>query len=112
MIDSERSLFVRQLRELYHLERELAAYLVEGDAVSAPDPEEARLADVEGLVELVALDGPAQVLERVEVPGGRVALLGAGDVEADDSGVAVGDHPLGDLRAPGGGARRNTGFHP
>ena len=32
---------------------------------------------------------PLQVLEGVEVPGGREAGLGAGDVEADDALVAV-----------------------
>ena len=38
-----------------------------------------RLAGVDGEVEVL----PLQVLERVQVPGGRVAGLGAGDVEAD-----------------------------
>ena len=50
---------------------------------------------------------PLEVLERVEVPGGREAGLGAGDVEADDAAVAVGDGELGDLqRARPGGASR------
>ena len=42
-----------------------------------------------------------EVLERVEVPGGRVARLGARDVEADDALVAVGGGQLGDLAAAG-----------
>jgi hypothetical protein len=39
------------------------------------------LAGVDGEVVVLAL----QVLERVEVPGGREAGLGAGDVEPDDA---------------------------
>ena len=42
-----------------------------------------------------------EVLERVEVPGGRVAGLGAGDVEAGHAAVAPGDGELGDLAGAG-----------
>ena len=42
-----------------------------------------------------------EVLEGVEVPGGRVARLGARDVEAHDALVAVGGGELGDLPAAG-----------
>ena len=42
-----------------------------------------------------------EVLERVEVPGGRVPRLGAGDVEAGDPAVAPGDRQLGDLAGAG-----------
>ena len=52
-----------------------------------------RLAGVDREVGVLALE----VLERVEVPGGRVAGLGAGDVEPDHAVVAVGDGELGDL---------------
>ena len=48
-----------------------------------------RLAGVDGEVGVLALE----VLERVQVPGGRVARLGAGDVEADHARVAVGAPP-------------------
>ena len=51
------------------------------------------LAGVDGEVGVLALE----VLERVEVPGGRVAGLGAGDVEAGHAAVAPGDGQLGDL---------------
>ena len=61
-----------------------------------------RLAGVDGEVEVL----PLQVLERVQVPGGRVAGLGAGDVEADHADVAVPHRQLGDLRRPGGVAHR------
>ena len=56
-----------------------------------------RLAGVDREVGVLALE----VLERVEVPGGRVARLRARDVEADDPLVAVGDGQLGDLPAAG-----------
>ena len=55
------------------------------------------LAGVDGEVGVLALE----VLEGVEVPGGRVAGLGAGDVEADDAAVAPGDGQLGDLPRAG-----------
>ena len=51
------------------------------------------LAGVDGEVRVLALE----VLEGVEVAGGRVARLRAGDVEADHAAVAVADHQLGDL---------------
>ena len=44
----------------------------------------------------------AQVLERVQVAGGREARLGPGDVEPDHAVVAVRDGQLGDLAGPGG----------
>ena len=44
---------------------------------------------------------PLEVLERVEVAGGRVPRLGAGDVEAGDAAVAPGDRELGDLAGAG-----------
>jgi hypothetical protein len=47
---------------------------------------------------------PLDVLEGVEVAGRRVPLLGAGDVEADDAGVAPAHGELGDLERAGGGA--------
>ena len=46
------------------------------------------------------------VLERVEVAGRRIALLGPGDVEPDDAGVAPADRALGDLDRAGGLAHR------
>ena len=68
-----------------------------------------RLARVDGEVEVL----PLQVLEGVQVPGGRVAGLGAGDVEADHAAVAVAHRELGDLhragRVPHGGQQ---GAHP
>lgn len=54
-----------------------------------------RLARVDGEVGVLALE----VLEGVEVPGGWVSRLRAGDVEADHPGVAVADRELGDLHA-------------
>ena len=42
-----------------------------------------------------------EVLERVEVPGGRVAGLRAGDVEPGDAAVAPGDAELRDLARAG-----------
>ena len=63
-----------------------------------PDRRQAeRLAGVDGEVGVLALE----VLEGVEVPGGRVARLGAGDVEADHPAVAPGDGELGDLPRAG-----------
>ena len=52
------------------------------------------LARVDGEVGVLALE----VLEGVEVAGGRVARLGARDVEADDAPVAVAAGELGDLQ--------------
>ena len=60
------------------------------------------LAGVDGDVARLA----AQVLERVEVARGREPGLGAGDVEADDTAVAVRDDELGDLARARGGAHR------
>ena len=61
-----------------------------------------RLAGVDGEVEVL----PVQVLERVQVPGGRVAGLGPGDVEADHADVAEPHGQLGDLGRAGGVAHR------
>ena len=58
-----------------------------------------RLAGVDG--EVVVL--PLEVLEGVEVAGGREARLGAGDVEADDALVAVARWPV--RRSPATGRR-------
>ena len=44
----------------------------------------------------------SHVLEGVQVPGGRVARLRAGDVEADNSLVAEPDRQFGDLARPRG----------
>jgi hypothetical protein len=52
-----------------------------------------RLAGVDGEVEVL----PLQIFERVQVAGGRVARLGARDVEADHSDVAVAHGQFGDL---------------
>ena len=54
-----------------------------------------RLAGVDRGVEVLA----HHVLEGVEVARRRVAGLGAGDVEADDAGVAEAHRQLGDLQA-------------
>jgi hypothetical protein len=68
------------------------------DLHGLPDAGQAeRLAGVDRHVEVLAV----QVVERVEVPRGRVAGLGAGDVEADDAVVAVPHGELGDLAAAG-----------
>ena len=56
-----------------------------------------RLARVDG--EVVVL--PLEVLEGVQVAGGRVARLGTGDVEADDAQVAVAVGEFGDLQGAG-----------
>src|SRR6185312_825484 len=48
----------------------------------------------------------ADVLEGVEVTGGREALLGPGDVEADHADVAVAHRQLGDLPRARGVAHR------
>ena len=63
-----------------------------------PDRRQAeRLAGVDGEVEVLALE----VLERVEVPGGRVARLRAGDVEAGDPAVPPGHRERRDLHGAG-----------
>src|SRR5690348_4940278 len=49
-----------------------------------------RLTSVDGEVEVL----PLQVLERVDVTGGRVTGLRTGDVEADHAAVTVGDREL------------------
>ena len=49
---------------------------------------------------------PLEVLERVQVAGGRVARLGARDVEPGDPLVAVAHDELGDLHGPRGVAHR------
>ena len=61
------------------------------------DGQPERLTGVDGEVGVLALE----VLERVEVPGRRVARLGAGDVEAGHAAVALGDGELGDLHRAG-----------
>ena len=90
------------------------AVVVDGDVVDDPDavaqpggaapldglpdrrqPE--RLAGVDGEVRVLALE----VLEGVEVPGGRVARLRAGDVEAGDPAVPPGHGQLRDLARAG-----------
>ena len=48
----------------------------------------------------------AEVLERIEVPGGREAGLATSDVEADHITIAVLDDEVGDLAAVGSGAHR------
>src|SRR5260370_1073819 len=53
-------------------------------------------------VEVFATD----VLEGVEIPGRRVPLLGARDVEADDPRIAPADGAFGDLDRAGGLAHR------
>ena len=63
-----------------------------------PDRRQAEgLAGVDGHVEVL----PLHVLEGVQVPGGREALLGAGDVEADHAEVPVAHGQLGDLGGVG-----------
>src|SRR5450631_3084259 len=54
-----------------------------------PEP----LARVNGEVGVLS----AQVLERVQVPGGRETCLGAGDVEAHNALIAIPHDKLGDL---------------
>jgi hypothetical protein len=82
---------------------------VVGDPHAVPDALGA--AHLEGLVDagqavrLPGVDGErhvlaAQVLEGREVVGGREAVLGAGDVEADDSGVAERHGQVGGLAHP------------
>ena len=61
-----------------------------------------RLAGVDRDVEVLAPD----LVERIEVAGRRVALLGPGDVEPDDAGVAPADRALGDLDRAGRLAHR------
>ncbi len=83
---------------------------VDGDVVDDPHPvpEPIRSAPLDGFPDrrqaegLTRVDGEVEVLatevlERVEVTGGRVARLGPGDVEARDALVAVADRELGDL---------------
>ena len=100
-----------------HVRREPAevgdAVVVDGDVVDDPDPvpepvgaapldrlpdrrQSEGLAGVDGEVEVL----PLEVLERVEVAGRGEARLGAGDVEADDPGVAPLHGELGDLARP------------
>ncbi len=63
-----------------------------------PDGRQAeRLAGVDGEVVVLALE----VLEGVQVPGGRVTGLGARDVEADHAEVAVAVGEFGDLQGAG-----------
>ena len=63
-----------------------------------PDARQAeRLAGVDGGVEVL----PLHIVERVQVAGGWVPGLGAGDVEADAPAVAPADGQLGDLQAAG-----------
>ena len=52
-----------------------------------------RLAGVDRDVEV----RPADRLEGVEITGRRISLLGAGDIEPDDAGVAPADRAFGDL---------------
>src|SRR5690606_5764115 len=64
-----------------------------------PDRWEAeRLAGVDREVEVL----PLQVLERVQMPGRRIARLGAGDVEADHADVPEANGELGDLGGASG----------
>ena len=68
-----------------------------------PDRRQAEgLARVDRDVEVLLAD----VLERVEVARRRVALLGSGDIEADDARVAPADGALGDLDRAGRLAHR------
>ena len=63
-----------------------------------------RLARVDRDVEVLA----HHVLERVEVPGGRIAGLGARDVEAAHAFVAPAHRELRDLQRQRGGAHRGA----
>src|SRR5665647_2474186 len=67
------------------------------------------LAGVDGEVGVLA----AEVLERIEVPGGWETGLGAGDVETDDAVVAIAHDESGDLGPHGCLAhRRQQRRHP
>ena len=77
-------------------------------------PHHAIASQIDGSPNAARVDGDvrvllADVLERVEAPRRREALLGAGDVEPDHAHVAVADGQLGDLATAPRGASRSGG---
>lgn len=98
MIDSERDLFVRKLRELYHLERELEE-LQSGLVESATDEELESFYMTHNESTTDQIGRLEQLFERIEAEPGPIesSSLGGLRAERDDAVDDLTDPVLGDL---------------